>query len=38
MPSSVLFIFEGEQTEVEIYKQLKKDFSKFDSAHVYATF
>lgn len=39
MSNSILFIFEGEKTEVQIYESLKKNFSKYDqNTHVYATF
>jgi len=39
MSSSILFIFEGEKTEVQIYESLKRSFSKYDQAtHIYATF
>ena len=39
MSNSILFVFEGEKTEVQIYESLKKNFSKYDqNTHIYATF
>ncbi|GAW86654.1 conserved hypothetical protein [Bathymodiolus platifrons methanotrophic gill symbiont] len=37
--SIILFVFEGEKTEVKVYENLKLYFSKFDAnTHIYTTF